>query len=292
MQTFGKIIILGEHSVVYGAKAIALPFNAVNASCIVEDYDGPLYFKSDYFDGNLANFKNHSFYTACIVALDYLKKPHKNLRFILSSSIPISRGLGSSAATSVSIIKAIFNHFNTEIFPDLLYELSLEAEKVAHDNPSGIDCLVCCENQPYLFSKTLRQPINIDIGGYLLIIDSNETGSTKEAISVVKKNFDVKKIQQLDTLCEKALECIITKKLKQFGEIFTISHSILKSLQISTPKIESIIETCLEDALGAKISGGGLGGCVIALYTDLKSLTQTKHKLLQKGIKTTWTQKI
>lgn len=292
MQTFGKIIVLGEHSVVYGARAIALPFNAVSVTCKIENYNGPLYFESEFFNGNLAHFKNHSFYTACIVALDYLKKAHKNLKITLFSSIPIARGLGSSAATSISIIKAIFNHFNVAIDLKLLYELSIEAEKIAHDNPSGIDCLICCENRPYLFSKTLRQPIDFVVGGYLLIIDSNETGSTKEAISIVKKNFDAEKIQQLDTLCEKALACLTTKNLTQLGLIFNTAHTILKSLQISTPSIETIINTCLEDALGAKISGGGLGGCVIALYDNLESLTKTKHKLLKKGITTTWTQKI
>ena len=190
--TCGKIILIGEHSVIYGHDAIAMPFHQVQSHCVISEISGNIQFISNDFNGPLHQFSNFSFFKAVEAALNYLNRPMKDIQITLHSSIPIASGLGSSASIACSIIKAIFKYFNEPIDTSTLFQLSLISEKVAHQNPSGIDCLVCSTQQAVLFNQHAYQFFDFKCDAYLIIVDSGEQGETKHAIQTVKNHFEQK----------------------------------------------------------------------------------------------------
>lgn len=292
MSAHAKIILIGEHSVVYGKSAIALPLTNLNVTCFIEKLDGECYFESSYYSGLLRNAKNEPFYIAIYEALSYLNQEMKNLKFTLKSLIPAQRGLGSSAATSIALIKSIFAYFKTPISHDLLYELSFKAEKIAHENPSGIDCLLCASDVPYYFTKTYSRKIKSSLNAYLLICDSGIKGKTKEAIKTVAKNYDENHINLLHQYSEYIDQHYNHKYIKEIGKHLYLAHLSLKKLGISTSTIDEYVEFANNHCLGAKISGGGLGGCFIALCQSSIQAENLKSLLHQKGVTSIWIQKI
>lgn len=291
MQAHGKIILIGEHSVVYGYPAIALPFKTVTVDCKITSAD-TFTIQSDYASGNLFDYQNEAFFHAIKVALAYLKKPLQNLHFEIKSTIPAQRGLGSSAAVSISIIRTIFAYYQVELPDELLYKLSFEAEKIAHINPSGIDLLVCANEDAYLFSKTLQQRFFFKLDAYLIVIDSGITGKTKTAIEIVKKNHTQKAMEQLGDFCYIMQEAIKNNDLSEMGKTMNAAHSILKSFKIVPQEIDELTTYLQKYTLGAKMSGGGLGGCVIALTQNLEVAQTLQKNLKKKGINNIWIQKI
>lgn len=292
MEAHGKIILIGEHSVVYGKSAIALPLTNLKTTCTIQKINGKCFFESEYYTGLLENAVNQPFYEAIKISFEYLNKKMENLKFTIDSSIPIQRGLGSSAATSIALIRAIFSHFKAALSFDLLYKLSLTAEKVAHENPSGLDSLLCSSTCPYYFTKKKFKKIESSLNAYLVIADSEVRGKTKEAVLKVKKNYDSAKIDLLHQYSEFIYTHYSHDYLLEIGQHLSLAHEILKSLGVSLPLVDEYISLAQKYSLGAKISGGGLGGCFISLCHSEKQALILKEKLHEKGVKSIWIQKI
>lgn len=289
-KTFGKVILMGEHSVVYGYNCIAIPFKEVFATCEITPTNKSAYFQSSHISDELSKLTQYSFYTAITVAFQYLNRSFSNLYFRVHSTIPIGSGLGSSAAVSCAIIKAIFNYYQIPLSEQLLYQLSFEAEKVAHINPSGIDNLIASTTKPIFFNKKYHTALNYHCDAYLVIIHSGECGNTKDAIKLVQQNFNEEKMQTLHIYTNELNEALNKNEVHKIGKLFNNAHAILKSFQLTTPKVDFIIDICQKNSLGAKMSGGGLGGVVIAICDSLQNANQLKSQLEKKGINQIWIQ--
>lgn len=295
----GKIILIGEHSVVYGKKAIAFPFAGVGIHTTVQKKP-TIHIQSKYFSGTLDEMKQIASMHNLVLLIEVLQKdlalPNFNLS--IQSSIPSERGMGSSAAVAVSIVRAIFDWQNLALDNKTLLKYVDYSEQIAHDNPSGIDAAATSGNQPILFEKGQpfeAFPLNVD--AYLLVADTGIKGQTRQAVKdvatlVKQKGQSVQAIiDQLGDLTLEAKTAIIQNQAKRLGQIMTASHHLLQKLTVSNQTLDEAVEIALDNhALGAKLTGGGRGGCLIVLAKDLQNAKQIQEKLISYGIKRTWLQ--
>lgn len=291
MNAHGKIILIGEHSVVYGKNAIAIPLLDLKVSCQIKKSDSQSFFESDYYTGFLENVKKEPFYHTIQLVNSLLNK-HDQLVFKITSMLPHQRGMGSSAAVSIAIIRAMFEYYQVPLDDETLFSLSFESEKIAHTNPSGLDSLICAGSDAYFFSKSQKQKFNFNLNAYLLICDSGIIGKTKTAIQIVMENYNQDIIDQLGLLANEMKDAIISHNLNQIGHIMQQAHHYLASLKISTPQIDAWVDYANQHALGAKLSGGGLGGCFIVLCETIEQANLLSTQLKAKGVPQIWTQKI
>lgn len=295
----GKIILIGEHSVVYGKKAIAFPFAGVGIHTTVQKKP-TIHIQSKYFSGTLDEMKQIASMHNLVLLIEVLQKdlalPNFNLS--IQSSIPSERGMGSSAAVAVSIVRAIFDWQNLALDNKTLLKYVDYSEQIAHDNPSGIDAAATSGTQPILFEKGQpfeAFPLNVD--AYLLVADTGIKGQTRQAVKDVatlvnQKGQSVQAIiDQLGDLTLEAKTAIIQNQAKRLGQIMTASHHLLQKLTVSNQTLDEAVEIALDNhALGAKLTGGGRGGCLIVLAKDLQSAKQIQEKLISYGMKRTWLQ--
>jgi len=290
-KSHSKIILIGEHSVVYGYPAIAIPLKKIGIECIVEEA------KSSYFHN-----RTDTLSVALFTALKYLKKENAKIKYKVTSQIPPKRGMGSSAAVSIAAIRAVFDYFEENLDDELLEKLVHMAEIVAHSTPSGLDAKTCLSNKAIKFIKNKGfSYIDLNLDAYLVIADTGIYGNTGEAIQKVKNlgsNADssLNKLGELtDEMAKILTENIESKeeKVHKIGKIMTKANIELRNLNITIEKTDLFVKTAIENgASGAKISGGGLGGCVIALAKNLEIVEKIKDELLKCGAKNIWVEKI
>ena len=202
------------------------------------------------------------------------------------------RGMGSSAAISIAAIRAVFDYYQAELPDDVLEILVNRAEMIAHMNPSGLDAKTCLSDQPIRFIKNVGfEELAMDLSAYLVIADTGVYGHTREAIQVVesKGKEALPFLYALGELTQQAEEAIKAKDAVKLGEILTKAHGNLKEIGVSSLEADALVDTALQHgALGAKMSGGGLGGCIIALVADYRQAQDLAERLEEKGAVQTW----
>ena len=295
-KSHSKIILIGEHSVVYGYPAIAIPLKKIEIECAIEEA------KSNFFYDETDTLS-----VAIFTALKYLKKENVKIKYKITSQIPQKRGMGSSAAVSIAAIRAIFNYFGENLEDELLEKLVNTAEIVAHKTPSGLDAKTCLSDKAIRFVKNKGfSYIDLNLDAYLVIADTGIYGNTGEAIQNVKNLGDkaelsLKKLGRLTDEMTRILtgnienkeEKIRREKISKIGEIMTAANTELGKLNITIEKTELFVKTAIENgAAGAKISGGGLGGCVIALAENLEIMEKVKNGFTKCGAENIWVEKI
>ena len=295
-KSHSKIILIGEHSVVYGYPAIAIPLKKIEIECTIEEA------KSNFFYDETDTLS-----VAIFTALKYLKKENAKIKYKITSQIPQKRGMGSSAAVSIAAIRAIFNYFGENLEDELLEKLVNTAEIVAHKTPSGLDAKTCLSDKAIRFVKNKGfSYIDLNLDVYLVIADTGIYGNTGEAIQNVKNlgskaELSLKKLGRLTDEMTRILtgnienkeEKIRREKISKIGEIMTAANTELGKLNITIEKTELFVKTAIENgAAGAKISGGGLGGCVIALAENLEIMEKVKDGFTKCGAENIWVEKI
>lgn len=293
-KSHSKIILIGEHSVVYGYPAIAIPLKKIEIECAIEEA------KSNFFYDETDTLS-----VAIFTALKYLKKENVKIKYKITSQIPQKRGMGSSAAVSIAAIRAIFNYFRENLEDELLEKLVNTAEIVAHKTPSGLDAKTCLSDKAIRFVKNKGfSYIDLNLDAYLVIADTGIYGNTGEAIQNVKNlgskaELSLKKLGRLTDEMTRILTGNIEnkeekiKKISKIGEIMTAANTELGKLNITIEKTELFVKTAIENgAAGAKISGGGLGGCVIALAENLEIMEKVKNGFTKCGAENIWVEKI
>ena len=280
-QAHSKIILIGEHAVVYGYPAISLPLLEVEVTCRVVPATTPWRL-----------FEEDTLSMAVYASLEYLNIKDAYIRCQIDSAIPEKRGMGSSAAISIAAIRAVFDYYQAELPDDVLEILVNRAEMIAHMNPSGLDAKTCLSDQPIRFIKNVGfEELAMDLSAYLIIADTGVYGHTREAIQVVesKGKEALPFLYALGELTQQAEEAIKARDAVILGEILTKAHGNLKEIGVSSLEADALVETALQNgALGAKMSGGGLGGCIIALVADYRQAQDLAERLEEKGAVQTW----
>lgn len=284
-KAHSKIILMGEHSVVYGHPAIALPLKNIEVTCRITAGDETL--KFDMTDP-LA--------TAIFAALEYLGQEDAQLTYLVDSQVPQRRGMGSSAAVAIAAIRAVFDYFDQDLTADLLENLVNQAEMIAHSNPSGLDAKACLSDRPIKFIRNLGfASLTMNLDAYLVIADTGIHGHTSEAVDKVRKSGQtalplLKNLGDLALEAEKAIE---QADLQALGNAINQAHGLLARLGVSCPEADHLVQVArLAGALGAKMSGGGLGGCIIALVKTSEEAERLIQKLKEEGAINTWTEKL
>ncbi|RJP06018.1 mevalonate kinase [Streptococcus pseudopneumoniae] len=280
-QAHSKIILIGEHAVVYGYPAISLPLLEVEVTCKVVPAESPWRL-----------YEEDTLSMAVYASLEYLDITEACIRCEIDSAIPEKRGMGSSAAISIAAIRAVFDYYQADLPHDVLEILVNRAEMIAHMNPSGLDAKTCLSDQPIRFIKNVGfTELEMNLSAYLVIADTGVYGHTRESIQVVQnKGKDALPFfHALGELAQQAEDAISQKDAEELGQILSQAHLHLKEIGVSSPEADHLVETALSHgALGAKMSGGGLGGCIIALADNLTHAQELAERLEEKGAVQTW----
>jgi len=294
----GKIILAGEHAVVYGRPAIAIPVWQATAQAIISDLpsgNGCRVNASQIdLDALLTDLpSDNAIALVTRVVLQRLALPQPpDWEIQLHSSIPIASGLGSGAAISAALVRAIFKHVGQAIEPAEVSDIVFESERLYHGTPSGIDNTVIAYGEPVWFVKGAA-PEHFQPGGpfTIAIADSGIRAPTKETVGDVRRSWTTDPdayeaiFDAIASLVTESRHAIEAGDSKILGTLFTENQTLLTKLDVSSPPLAHLIDVANQaGALGAKLSGGGRGGNIIALVepTDAEKITDA---LLAAGAK-------
>ncbi|WP_164214309.1 mevalonate kinase [Virgibacillus sp. YIM 98842] len=293
-----KLILIGEHAVVHGQPAIAIPFPLVGVESIVEYVPGNVQIDSTFYHGPL----NHTPESLkgivnCIKGTaEYLDMPCKDMLIRINSSIPPGKGLGSSASVAISVIRSLFAYANRDYTEKELLNLANIAETFAHGSPSGIDTLTITSECPVWYEK--EQPIDfIDLSDdfHFVVADSGRTGDTRLAVESVTNLLKAapkriqRKLERIGELTHQAKHALERKGKHILGQMLDEAQKELEALGVSDAGLNKLIYFARkEGALGAKLTGGGNGGCIIALAQNEVHSKQLADTLRKIGAHAVW----
>ena len=294
----GKIILIGEHAVVHNEPAIAIPFTSANVKVTIEHILGESTIDSIYHTGKLTDAPktlNNLIKTLEAVCLHFGTRPD-NMQIKITSNIPAERGMGSSAAVATALVRALFDYFDTELTDELLNDFVSISELIAHGNPSGLDAkVVRSEESVYFVKNQGAEFFKVELPGYLIVADTGQHGETGEAVTDVGTLVaDVKTcaktmISELGELTNQARKKIEDKDMKGLGKILSEAQLRLEKLTVSNKTLDLFINTAnRHGALGAKLTGGGRGGCMIALADLPETAENIAKSLLDAGAVDVW----
>ncbi|MFO7698531.1 MAG: mevalonate kinase [Anaerolineae bacterium] len=282
----GKAILLGEHAVVYGRPAIAVPIcdrRAFASATSARRGSGVVLQAVDLGrrypgDGNCVDDDGRLLQAALRGVLYELGVSGEglDLEITIRSEIPIARGMGSGAAVSAALMRAVAQHLGAELGAERLSRLVFQTERLLHGTPSGIDNTTVAYEQPIWFVTGQRpEPIRIETGLTLLIGDTSVPARTHEAVDMVRARWQAARgamEAQFDAIADivtRARAALATGNLPELGHLMNQNQAILADIGVSSGALNRLIVAAREaGALGAKLSGGGMGGCMIALVRE------------------------
>lgn len=281
----GKVILFGEHAVVFGRPALAAPLIHLRARATIEvtgDPDVVLIVPDLHRQGLLSETHPDN----PLVAVIRVVEKHvacslsEGYSLYVTSQIPIAGGLGSGAAISVAVIRALVSFLgsNHSLSREEVSELAYEVERLHHGTPSGIDNTVIAFEQPVYFVRrrpddaiqtfTPPRPLR------LVIADTGIRSRTRDVVNDVRRRWEDERehYERVFDACGRIAEAgyvaLTRGDLATVGSLMNENHSWLVEMSVSLPVLDRLVESArAAGALGAKLSGAGRGGNIIALVT-------------------------
>lgn len=281
----GKIILFGEHAVVYGRPAIAVPLTHVRAAATIRPArsGGVLLVAPDLgVEQNLADADADDALALTVQQVQIAARLQRlpDMTITVTSDIPIAAGLGSGAAITAATTRALaqFLGLADGVSSGWISDLTYEVEKIHHGTPSGIDNTVVAYERPVYFVRqkpqNLIETFHVQRPLRLLVGDTGISSSTKDVVGDVRRSWqkDPRCFNALfdgcGVLSEAAREAIQTGDYEEIGRLMNQNHALLVDMTVSSPELDRLVSKALEaGAVGAKMSGGGRGGNMIALVT-------------------------
>lgn len=269
----GKVILFGEHAVVYGKHALALPIeNAISASAQLSDVST---ISIPAWGVNQRIEPGSNIGDAVLQIARDLGIGDKTFRLSITATLPRAMGLGSSAAFAVAVTRALADVFDIELSNVEVNDIAFECEKLAHGTPSGIDNSIATFATPMLFRRgeVLKvENVLLRENPPLVIACSNSPGSTLVQVSGVRERYNSSPerynavFDQIDALALSGANALSDANYEELGRLMNICHGQLNAIEVSTPELEHMIAVARgAGAIGAKLTGAGGGGSIVAL---------------------------
>jgi len=294
----GKTILFGEHAVVYGHPAIAVPLNSINLKAtLIGKPDQP----SDTLTIRNKNSGESFFYSSLpendpIKAAIQITANHLHLDHLpateitLSSSIPIASGLGSSAALAVALIRGFSQFLGFNLTNEQVNSLAFKVEKIQHETPSGIDNSVITFNRPIYFIK--GDPIEFlqfRKSFTIIVADTGIKSLTRESVKDVRKKLEQYPdsinpiLNRIGEIARSAKVELVNGNQGNIGRLMNENHELLTQLGVSCPELDHLVQIARQHkAYGAKLCGSGKGGNIVAMADNTQS-EEIKNALLEGG---------
>ncbi len=272
----GKVILLGEHAVVHGRHALAVPVtNAVRASVAHGDKKTTISIGEWGYRTTVTANCADGIGAAVNLILDKLGARDINIAIEVSSKLPRGMGLGSSAAIAVAVTRAVALYLERDIDDEQVNEIAFACEKLAHGTPSGIDNSISCFGKPMLFQSAATlsvQALQLKESPPLVIGLSHQAGPTHEQVAGVRTRYERnpagydRLFDQIDELSRAGAALLTAARYDELGQAMNICHGLLNAIEVSTPDLENMVMIARDGgAAGAKLTGAGGGGSIVAL---------------------------
>lgn len=283
----GKVILFGEHAVVYGRPAIAIPVTQVKAKAIVtanpRGISGEVQVRSADIDLDSTLGELDSGHPLAVAiqgvasALKVKRIPACTVK--ITSTIPIAAGMGSGAAVSVAVIRALSAFLGHPLSDEKVSALAFEVEKIYHGTPSGIDNSVVTYARPVYFVK--GKPIEIlkvRREFTLVIGDTGVASSTALAVGDVRRAWQADKglfeayFDSVGAMAQSARQAIESGGVELLGPLMDANHGVLRKMGVSSAELDALVVVARKaGAWGAKLCGAGRGGNMIALVPPARA---------------------
>ena len=317
----GKIILFGEHAVVYGRPALAIHVTQIHADVEVSNSErAGIWINAPDVDLHAELNTLPSDHPLASVIHNFLFLfPHPNpspagrgarldgrfpnLEIRISSTIPVASGLGSGAAVTVALTRALSSFLARPMPDEEVNAFAYEIEKLHHGTPSGIDNTVVTYARPVYFVRQFPSPFGRGARGEVIetfrvgrpftivIGDTGISALTKESVSDVRKLWEADKpkwesvFDRVGRIAEEARKNIESGKWELLGELMDQNHKLLQEMTVSSPELDRLVSAARSGgALGAKLSGGGRGGNMLALV-NVNLAESVARSMLEAGAK-------
>jgi mevalonate kinase len=297
VSTPGKVILFGEHAVVYGRPAIAVPVAQVKATATIDaarpghgatilatDLARAVHLCDAPADDPLAAIAR--------AALAHFDLPEPDANITVHSTIPIASGMGSGAAVSASIARALAKFLGRDIDEAALSSLVYEVEKLHHGTPSGVDNTVVVYARPVYFIRGRPiQTFRVERPFTLVIGDTGVKSPTKIAVGDVRRAWEAERervetlFDRIGSIAERARAAIEAGQVDALGPLMDENHALLREIGVSSDGLERLVAAAKSaGAAGAKLVGGGRGGNMIALVDEV-TRSGVERALIDAGAK-------
>jgi len=272
----GKVILLGEHAVVYGKHALALPVRDAVSAYVERIPEGLTLSIAEWqFSRSIDTQSSDSVDAAIATVLTELDLPADGFAIHMSSRLPRGMGLGSSAAFAVAIVRAFDELMRLGLEDERVNAIAFECEKLAHGTPSGVDNTLATCGQAMLFCNDGRlqiKTLELDSSPPLVVAWGAESGETKQQVAAVRKRHDAAPelfdglFDRIDEITLQGADALQDADYEKLGMLMNVCHGVLNAIGVSTPELERMVAIARSSgATGAKLTGAGGGGSIVAL---------------------------
>ena len=272
----GKVILLGEHAVVYGKHALALPIpGAVKARVATSGAGSTIRVPQWGIATGVSADDPSGIGPAVLLIMREFGVEDRAYAIELESALPRAMGLGSSAAFAVALTRAFAGELGLELEDDAINAIAFKCEGLAHGTPSGIDNTLATFARPMLFRKgeSLElETLELSESVPVVVACSHTPGLTREQVAAVRTrrqrnpaHYDAI-FDEIDALAAEGAAALAAADYERLGELMNIDQGLLNAIGVSTPELESMLGIArAAGAAGAKLTGGGGGGSIVAL---------------------------
>ncbi len=277
----GKVILLGEHAVVYGSHALALPIRDAMRAGVRVGGDGmrlkiPAWHTDVIVD--IREPEARGFAATAALILDALDIEERNLELTIFTRLPRAMGLGSSASLAVAVIRALVSTFDLGLDDAAVNALAFRCEMLAHGTPSGVDNTLATYAEPLLFQnrgELETRPLRLAAAPPVIVAWGDEPGLTAKQVAGVRErrlrapaHFDAV-FERIDQLTLASADALEAADYRAVGDAMNLCHGLLNGIGVSTPTLERMVHIARQaGAYGAKLTGGGGGGSIVALCPE------------------------